>query len=405
MIHDTSSPPPITQLLSSKGSNTLGHETNLSRSPIWQARQRPVDEDTVVSPVLYGHPFRKIEGKPLTTSDQRLFAHFTTKYLRDGCPSDRHISFSLGEAAQTIGHGDLGGRQRSLIRASLSRLQSVTVESALRHPDGHETVLGWRLIDNFLITTRGGGKGWITLNEAVAHLLREGSVTFLHAPTWDAIRTEDEVAGRLWSFLESENLGSGWRYSLFPPDGRTNRATPSMPSIAQLLQLTWSSRQRRVAQRVREACLVIERHDRRYRLTLTIGSRSGSWVLTCMRTQTKRSAPTAVIPEAVIQAWRHAYRSHVPSQSQRAVLFELLSRHSSEWIVRELELSPEADDPFRCLLQTDRRLADKDLASARVAEDRWEEEKQRESSTGEQSLMELIGSVARHFQAVPDADD
>ena len=405
MIHDPTPTPPITQLLSSKGSNTLGHETNLSRSPIWQARQRPVDEDTVCSPVLYGRPFRKIEGKPLTTSDQRLFAHFTPKYLRDGCPSDRHVSFSLGEASQSLGHGDLGGKQRSLIRASLSRLQSITVESALRHPDGHETVLGWRLMDNFLITTRGGGKGWIVLNEAVAHLLRQGSVTFLHAPTWDALRSEDEVAGRLWSFLESENLGNGWRYSLFPPDDPAKGVTPSMPCIAQLLQLNWSSRQRRVAQRVREACSVIERHDRRYRLTLTKGSRSGSWVLTCMRTQSKRAAPTAVIPEGVVQAWRHSYRSHLPSQGQRAVLFELLSRHSPEWIVRELELSADGTDPFRHLLQTDRRMADKDLATARQAEASWAEEKERESSTAEQSLMELIGSVSRHFQGATASDD
>jgi hypothetical protein len=368
---------------------------------MWQARQRPVDEDTVASPVLYGHPFRKIEGKPLTTSDQRLFTHFTTKYLRDGCPSDRHVSFSLGEATQTLGHGDLGGKQRSLIRASLSRLQSITVESALRHSDGHETVLGWRLIDNFLITTRGGGKGWIVLNEAVAHLLREGSVTFLHAPTWDALRSEDEVAGRLWSFLESENIGNGWRYSLFPPDG----VTPNMPSIAQLLQLNWSSRQRRVAQRVREACSVIERHDRRYCLSLTKGSRSGSWVLTCMRTQSKRSAPTAGVPEGVIQAWRRSYRSHLPSQSQRAVLFELLSRHSPEWIVRELERSSDGTDPFSRLLQTDRRIADKDLATARRSEDRWEEEKQRESSTSEKSLMELIGAASRHLQGARASDD
>ena len=40
---------------------------------------------------------------------------------------------------------------------------------------------------------------------------------------------------------------------------------------------------------------MIERHDRRYHLALTKGSRSRSWILTRMRAQSKRSAPTAMI--------------------------------------------------------------------------------------------------------------
>jgi hypothetical protein len=112
-----------------------------------------------------------------------------------------------------------------------------------------------------------------------------------------------------------------------------------------------------------------------------------------------------VIPEGVIQAWRRSYHSRLPSHSQRAVLFELLSRHSPEWIVRELELSTDGTDPFSHLLQSDRRKADKDLATARQYEARWEEEKKRESSTGEQSLMELIGSVSRLSQGATASDD
>jgi hypothetical protein len=391
-----SSTPPITQLLSSKGSNTLGHETNLSRSPIWQARRQPVDGDTVVSPLLYGHPFQKVEGQALTTHDQRLFAHFTTKYLRDGCPADRHVPFSLGEAALSLGHGDLGGKQRSLIRASLARLQSITIMSALRHPDGHETVLGWRLIDNFLVTTRGGGKGWITLNEAVALLLRDGSVTFLHAPTWHAICEEDEIAGRLWSFLESENVGGGWRYPLFSSE---TSGRGYLPSIADLLLLHWASR-KEVAKRVRRACVVVEKRDPRYRLHLATGARPGSWILTCSRVADRRSsrASASEVPGVVLRAWRQAYRSHLPSARQRAVIVDVLTRRSPEWIVERLGEASDLPDGFRHVLDADSALSAHAITSARRAEEHWAEEKEHESSTAEQSLAELIGRVRAYAQ-------
>jgi hypothetical protein len=353
--------PPITTLLQGKGRNTLGHETNLARSPIWHARPRSSEDDTVLTPMLFGHPFRKIEGRPLTTTDQRLFAQLTTSYVRLGCPADRQVPFSLSEAAAALGHEVLGGKQRSLVRASLGRLRSATFESAVRHPDGHETVLGWGLIDSYLVTTRGGGKGWVQLSEPLGHLLSEGSVTFLHSPTWNAICDEDEVAGRLWSFLESETIGAGWRYSLFTADGI--QPSRSMPSIAEVVQLNWSSRKRRVTQRVREACSVIETHDRRYRLTVASGKSEGSWVLTCTRASTPR-ANGDTISDTILNAWRQVFRSHLPSRRQRAVLTEILTRRSPEWIVRHLLEADGQTDPFRHVLTTDSSLSKRDLSAA-----------------------------------------
>ncbi len=232
MNESCSSLPFISTSLLSKGKNTIGHETNLARSPIWHARPRGTDDDTVVPLFLFGHPFRKVEGRSLATTDQRLFAHLTTAYVRSGCPESRQVPFSLSGASAFLGYETAGGRQRSLVRCSLGRLRSVTFEFALRHPDGHETVIGWGLIDGHLVTTRGGGKGWVKISEAVAHLLQEGSVTYLHAPTWDAIRSEDEVAGRLWSFLESERIGKAWRYPLLSSE----HSAPTL-SIADVLQL------------------------------------------------------------------------------------------------------------------------------------------------------------------------
>ena len=396
MNESLTTPPTITTTILAKGRSTLGHETNLARAPIWHARPRSADGETVVTPILFGHPFRKVEGRTLTTTDQRLFAHLTTSYIRIGCPASRQVPFSLGDAASAVGHEMLGGKQRSLVRASLGRLRSVTFESALRHADGNETVLGWGLIDSYLVTTRGGGKGWVKLSEAVASLLQEGSVTFLHAPTWEAICAEDEVAGRLWSFLESENLGRGWRYSLFAPEGSMASPAPSMPPIAQVLQLSWSSRRRRVAQRVREACSVIEEHDKRYRLSLSTGKHEGSWVLTCSRTQAPRALSPQSLPEMVLRAWRLAYRSHLPSARQRAVIVELLTRRSPEWIAERLGEGSDSTDRFRRVLDADGALSARSLTAARRAEEHWAEEKEHESASAEQSLAELIGR-ARTF--------
>ena len=403
MNHSCSSLPVITTSLLSKGKNTIGHETNLARTPIWHARPRGTSDDTVVSLFLFGHPFRKVEGRNLTTTDQRLFAHLTTVYVRSGCPDTRQVPFSLSEASDLLGYETAGGRQRALVRAALGRLRSVTFESALRHPDGHETIIGWGLIDGYLVTTRGGGKGWVKISEPVAHLLREGSVTYLHAPTWDAIRSEDEVAGRLWSFLESERIGKGWRYPLLRGDEGTRRTSPTTLAIADVLQLNWASRPRRIAQRVREACDVVERHDRRYHLRLTAGHNRGSWVLTCSRSQAAQTTTTE-IPDAVIGAWREAHHSRLPSIKQRAILNELLTRRPVSWIVEHLHRGTQADNAFGFLLAADRERSASDLAAARHVEEEWEREKQQESSTGEQSLMELIGSVKRHLQVASDND-
>ncbi len=382
--------PPITSLLLSKGKNTVGHETNLARSPLWNLRKRTAHLETVVSPVLYGRPFRHVAGAQLTTADQQLFAHLTTMFVRAGCPDDRRVPFSLGDAAIALGYDDLGGKQRNLVRQSLARLGSVMLESAVRHPDGHETVLGWGLIDSYLISTRGGGKGWVTVSEAVSLLLREGSVTFLHAPTWSAITHEDEVAGRLWSFLESENIGAGWRYALFSSDTATE--SRCMPSISEVVQLNWSSR-KRVAHRLREACRIVETFDRRYRLSIATGTAEGSWVLTCVRNSSPARAKSETIPKSILTAWRKVFRSHLPSHRQQEVLREILERRSSEWIIAQLENAPIGSDPLHEMLTADSGLSAKSLATARDAESRWEQLKQQESVEGEQSLAKLLEAV------------
>lgn len=384
--------PDITAAFLSKGRNTVGHETNLARSPLWHMRKRASNDETVVSPFLYGHPFRQVAGSHLTTSDQYLFAYLTTRFLRAGCPEDRRVPFSLGDASTALGYDALGGKQRRLVRQSLARLGSVVLESAVRHPDGHETVIGWRLVDSYLITTRGGGRGWVAISEAVGGLLREGSVTYLNAPTWRAIRDDDEVAGRLWSFLESERIGHGWHYSLLTTPGGT---PASVPSIAEVLQLDWAAG-KEVAKRVRRACAVLAKHDPRYRLQVSVAAKGGNWVLTCNRVTERRAIPAtdSGLPDSVIRAWRRAYRSHLPSARQRRVLTELLSRHSSRWVEETLaSAGHDGLDPLKRLLTEDRVISGRRMTEARSAEEAWEAEKSRESASAESSLAELIAEV------------
>jgi len=77
----------------------------------------------------------------------------------------------------------------------------------------------------------GPGRGWAMLSEEVANLLRQGSITYLHAPTWDAIAAQDEIAGRLWSFLEAEQLAQGHRYQLFAAPLNGIAEERNMPAI------------------------------------------------------------------------------------------------------------------------------------------------------------------------------
>ena len=60
--------------------------------------------------------------------------------------------------------------------------------------------------------------GWVEIGMPIARLLAEGSFTHLARPTWDQLRSIDELGARLWVFLEAEDLGDGRRYRMFRSD-------------------------------------------------------------------------------------------------------------------------------------------------------------------------------------------
>lgn len=256
----------------------------------------------------------------------------------------------MGKAAETLGRSGLGGEQRGFVRQALTRLRSCTIESAVRTPDGHEEVLIWGFIDKAYTTTRGGGQGWVILSTDLVQLLADGSVTWLHAPTWDAIADQDRYAARLWSFLETERLGDGWRYSLFRD---SDSETRNLPAIADLLRIDWRSR-KKVALRLREACKVICAEDTRYRLKIVAGAAAGSWRLEAYRGAHRSTAPPPkpdALPTGVVGAWRRAHAGRLPSKKQEGVLREVVGRRGPEWVTAQLCIGGQ--DPFRALLEAD----------------------------------------------------
>ena len=361
--------------------HTLGHETNLARAALWNARSsRDVQMDLLGPTVLYGHEFRQIAGERLTLADQRLFTEFTTSYTRAEFPDNRRVPFTLGEGARLLGYHGTGGKQRSLVQASLTRLRSCTIKSAVRYRDDggavHEDVLTWGLVDSTRTTTRGGGRGVVTLSEQVAELLTAGSVTLLHAPTWDAILHEDQLAARLWCFLEAEDLRRGWRYQLFagPPDGIASER--NMPALAELLCIDdWQNR-RRVALRVRGMCKIITEIDPRYHLELAKGRDVGMWRLDVGPRGPHRSVPIrgfAGVSRLVLGSWQHAYGDKRPSKAQVEVLRELTDRLGSAWVATHLPA--DSADPFAALMEAAAERRRDDLAAADRREREWAAEK------------------------------
>jgi hypothetical protein len=238
--------------------------------------------------VLYGQPFHQRDGKPLTVADQRWFAELTTRWVRAGCPADLRIPFSLRDAAEVLGYSSGGGRQLELVRTSLLRLRSATFESVIRHPDGRQETTIWGLLERARITQprTGPARGWVEFNRQVAELLQEGSVTYLHAPTWDRLRDRDELAARLWVFLEAEDMPTlGRRYNVFSALPGEAPKPRSVPAVAELMGLKERAIRRKTVDRIRHATRAVEDLDRRYVAEVVRGAQAGMWRLEVRRRQ------------------------------------------------------------------------------------------------------------------------
>lgn len=369
----------------------LAHERNLGRAPLWHSRASAPGLLPAPS-VLYGREFRQIAGDALTVADQRLFAELTTRWVRAGAPESGRVGFSLGDAARVLGHRAPGGEDRRLVKESLQRLRRCSIRSRVRLGDGHETEWEWGLLSSFGTSTREGGRGAGVLSREVMALLGGDSVTYVDARLWDCIARDDSVAARLWIFLEAEQFRGGrpWRYNLFEPARVAGQAAQSIPPLAELLRLDHWVTQRNVVRRIRSASRVLQANDARYALDVRSAG-SGNWRLEVE----KRTAPvthrTNGLPAEVVQAWRSVYGGHVPSARQAVVVHEVLSRHTVVAVVSILR-SPGHRDPFRWLLDEDRRITRQRLRHCDRAQTRWAHAK-RQEQLGAARLGDVLEQV------------
>ncbi len=401
-MDDDASVPQVTEQLRKNGPETLGHETNLARAPMWAARasDKPVQLALLSGPlVMHAVDFRQVEGPQLTVGDQRLVAELTTRYLLAGCPASKVVNITLTEAAEALGFegGADSGKARRSAKTSLARIRSVTFASALSAEERFPTI--WGLIDNAdPISPRGGRPrlnredGLVTLNKRLAQLLRDGHVTFLHYPTWDSIAREDAIAGRLWCYLEAERISAGWNYSLFASPGDGAKDERYMPAIADLLLLDWPLR-RQIAARVRRACDVIARLDTRYQLDVLKSKTAGMWYLRVHRSARLQRRTAGPLPLSVHRGWRRAYGPRKPSGKQAAVLSELAARRGADWVGEQLATTPEGD-PFRATMQRDRALSGRAMREAVEQERAWQHTKDQESASAGESLAAILQRVA-----------
>lgn len=395
--------------------STIGLERTLARAPVFAASsvRHGLQLELglwVTTGSLYGQPFRVLEPRgPLTPRDALGFAHMIRRWADSGYPEDRRVRASEPEAIGWFGYSTTGGRQRQLLREAMGRLRATTFQSASRVEGGRSETLTWGLISNAR-TPRTGPEGRVsvTLSEEVAYLVRVGSVAYLDAPTFVALVAEDELAARLWVFLEAERLP--WRWSLYSAAEGLPAAERDTPAIADLLRISSWERRRDVARRVAQAVQVIQRHDPRYRLGLersptgrgmwtlhgygrAAGTPGRARVLPDAHTGTagrarqvlrdahsrSESAPTVVsLPSsitneytttsrsrrgsgnapswdtdgAVLDAWRSRY-PRPPTTRQLRVLAELVSRHDVAGIARALREAPAETDALASVLARD----------------------------------------------------
>ena len=379
------------------GPRTLGQDLALARSPIWHLVSRTLNPGDLVNP---SGPLVHVAGPSLTIGDQRAFAELFTSWARRGFPADHRVSYTIADLAAALGLQGRGGKQYALVRASLRRLTSAVFADV--QADGlYEKEAGAALLADYETRSRPGVRCTARINERTARTLLRYPMTYLDAPTWDAIMARDLLAARLWVWLEGERIRDEWRWSLFPdsrepvvmglqPQGR--RTTP----IAHLLTIDTWSRRRKIVERVRGACTVVTAIDRRYELTVEAAvSDRGNYILHCRRSSPAATAASeSQIAPAVGAAWHAISPRRRPSAKQVEILRGLVLEWGVTPVVDAISAARGTDDPFAHLLD----------AAAGWLDDResaWEESKAGENSTAPDVLQKIRDGIAHRAAAVP----
>lgn len=256
---------------------TLLLETNLARAPIVGARAglgaesmqtwRPLN--------MYGQPFHVSSWiGPLAPRDLLLVAELCTKFvLEDGAAPE----MSYAEAARALGLASAGGRTRQLASNSLQRIGAIRMESHVRESRTGLRKVSWGVLDDGSLAGHYPGEE-VRLHPEIAQLLDGGMATVLDGGTFRSLISADDIAARLWLYLEAET--KPWHLLLHDEQRVSTRSSTERkdPAIADLLRIEDRSMSR-VAARVRSACEVIMSIDPRYILRLERANTRGNWRL------------------------------------------------------------------------------------------------------------------------------
>jgi hypothetical protein len=235
-----------------------------------------------------------VSAQPLGVRDVLLFGDISRAYYADCMPAHRTVPLSLRGAADAMGYARKGGgRRNELARQSLRRLYETDLVWEEWTTVDHHVQLHFRLLESLATDNT---KAAVKLTGIGAQLVQGSVLAYLRRDTARCIVADDELAARLWMFLEGENhRGRTWHYRVFrAPKGGTRKHTDA-PIISEILGMTGWSRRRRVAERITAAVDVITRHDGdRWALHLEHERTHGMWTLHAKRSP--RHGPTLSTP-------------------------------------------------------------------------------------------------------------
>jgi hypothetical protein len=244
-------------------------ERNVAIAPVYLTAA--TTWQTPIGVGMYRKPFDvRAMGQPPTIRDALLLAVIDSDFVRMGCPADRVIRRTLIDLVRLVGYQANGGRQRQLVMAGLDRLRALRCESALA-PGFRLRSVVWGLLD-WYGPDPSGRFVEVKLSELHAGLLGGGSRTYIDCHTLRSLIDQDQVAARLWIFLETQHYfpDRDWLARIFSAEPGGQPTPGDVPAIADLLHLH-ARRRDRVLRRIAIAIEVLGYLDPHYTLTMRPG--------------------------------------------------------------------------------------------------------------------------------------
>lgn len=251
-------------------------ETNLARLSVFadaSKRSRSGSQEFRRFGDYLGQPFWAKEPMgPLSMREGVVTAYLSRRYVNMGCPTDRVVPIRIGQVEKLLGHSRHGGWQTERAQQSLEKLRTTIFRGSVRFETERWERHEWGVLES--LQSHCDSLTGVVLDETLASLLAIRSQTYLDRQTLHTLLAKDQVAARLWMFLESERFHRLFKYGLFAAQiGHV--AKPRMtPEVSMLLRIE-SQRRWDCERRVARASAWIARCDPRYSLRVEAAQRRG----------------------------------------------------------------------------------------------------------------------------------